>query len=100
MRGDALHRRTFRQRPPAVLLEHAEMNEDVSLAVLGNQESETAGRVKPFDSARAMHALRQGFGGGGDKLLRQSLLSRFGTQMLHSNSLPPSSVSGNRHTHN
>src|SRR5688500_10108344 len=83
MRGDAFHRRALGQRAAAMVLEHAEMDQDVAIAVVGNEESKAAGRVEPFDSTRTMPPFGRRFRRRGHGLLRDSLLSRFVTQTLH-----------------
>jgi hypothetical protein len=67
-----------------MFLEHAEVNQDVAVTILGHQESETAGRVKPFDPPRAMLTFRKHVFFWRDHWFADwSFLSRFGTQTLH-----------------
>ena len=50
--GDqAFDDRAFGQAAPVMLLEHAEMDQDVAFGVVGDDEAEAAGRVEPFDRA-------------------------------------------------
>ena len=50
-----------------MLLEHAEMDEDVALGLVADDEAEAAGRVEPFDRAGELDAARfvDGSGAGG-----------------------------------
>jgi hypothetical protein len=68
------------------------MDEDVTLAVIGNEEAKAPRRVEPFDPTRTKLTFRENFltqchG------FRAYLLSRFGTQTLHISSLPRTFVS-------
>ena len=50
--GDqAFDHRAFGQAAPVMLLEHAEMDEDVALGVVADDEAEAARGVEPFDGA-------------------------------------------------
>ena len=75
--GDAFDRGAFGQAAPAMVLEHAEMNQYVAFAVVADEEAEAARRVEPFDPAR--HRLT--FSAGSRRPIRTSrcdlLLSSF-----------------------
>ncbi len=66
-----------------MLFQHAEMDEDVAFAVVGNKESESARRVEPFDATRTMLTIWKRFRRRGHCPLRHSFLSCFVTQTLH-----------------
>ena len=41
-----------------MLLEHAEMNEDITLTIVGYQEAESSGRIEPFYLSDALLSFR------------------------------------------
>ena len=50
--GDqAFDHRAFGQAAPVMLLEDAEMDQDVALGVVADDETEAAGRIEPLDGA-------------------------------------------------
>ena len=54
MGRNTFHGGTLGQRAATMLLQNAEVDEDVSFAIFGNKESKSARRVEPFDAARTM----------------------------------------------
>jgi len=53
----ALDQRAFRQAAPVMLLQDAEVDQDIAVRLVADDEAEAAGRVEPFHRAGEMQQI-------------------------------------------